>query len=277
MNAAADLPNQEPMRNSLAAYELTPSRGRSGFVEEWLLHVKRVEAHIHSRARLVMRDAPYSMGADRFRLLRMHLQALAKRQRVKVLMVTSALPREGKTTAALNLAIGLAECGGGAVALAEMDLRHPQMADLLGLEKDRGLAESLEEGSDPLASLRRVEPLGIYLLPAGAPPSNPLELLNGEGAARAVQQLRSAFEWVVVDAPPVIAVPDVLALRNLTDGCLWVMRAHATPRDLVREAMEQMGPEHILGMILNRAGELDRHLYAPYYSLQGPLLLNAGR
>lgn len=212
-----------------------------------------------------MHTAPHGMAADRYRLLRMHLQALGKAKQMKVVMVTSALPSEGKTMTAVNLAIALSEHAPNSVVLAEMDLRYPALNRRLGLAGRRGLTESLQDGSDPLTELRRVEPLGIYLLPAGEPASKPLELLNSEDLAQTIRRLRSSFQWVILDAPPVVPVPDVLALRAHSDGCLWVVRAHATPREVVREATEQIGPDRIFGMVLNEASDMDQ-LYAPYYT-----------
>lgn len=264
-----NLPNQQSTFRSLPGCTLSSTQTAPYRNEDWRRSVEHVDAHIAEPARLVMHTDPHSMAADRYRLMRMHLQTLAKTKQVKAVMVTSALPREGKTMTALNVAIALSECSPNSVVLAELDLRRPALARRLGLEKRRGLGESLQDGSDALAELRCVEPLGIYLLPAGEPASKPFELLNSDPLARTIGRLRSMFDWVVLDTPPAVPVPDILAIRGLADGCLWVLHAHTTPRDLVKEAMEQVGADRILGMVLNHAAETEH--YAPYYGAQLPL------
>jgi capsular exopolysaccharide synthesis family protein len=255
---AVDFPGQESERNREARRELPSPCTLLPPSEEWLRSVRSIEARVVPEARLVMFNDPYSVGADRFRVLRMHLRALGKSGKLRVLMVTSALPNEGKTVTALNLAVGLSERAGCSVALVEADLRHPVLADRLGLEKVSGLVPSLQDGLDPLSALCRVSPFGIYLLPAGETSANPIELLNSEGFARAIQRLRSAVEWVIIDAPPVVPVPDVLAIRNNVDACLWVMRAHNTSREMVRDAMDLVGSDLIVGMLLNEADDLEK-------------------
>jgi receptor protein-tyrosine kinase len=229
-----------------------------------LAAVPSVNAAIAPETRLVMYNDASSMGADRFRLLRVYLRALAENRELKTLMVTSAMPREGKSTAALNLATGLAERNGTTVVLVEADLRHPSQTARLGLSPWPGLVHCVEHRVDPLSAIRRVNPLGIYLLPAGQIAPNPIETLNCEGFVEVMHRLRGLADWVIVDAPPTIPVPDVLAIRPIADGCLWVARAHVTQRDLVKDAMHQVGADMILGMILNEAEDLEKS-YSHYY------------
>ncbi len=273
--SAIDFGNQEPERGSQVHRELMTPRSLPRLSEDWLRNVESIDAHIGPDARLVMHSDPYSMAADRFRLLRMHLTALGKMKRLKAVMVTSAMPQEGKTVTALNLAVGLSERSSG-VVLVEMDLRRPALAQRLGVKVRSGLVQCMQQGLDPLSAVCRVNPLGIYLLASGGSSSNPIELMNGDGFARTIQQLRATFDWVIIDAPPVIPVPDALALRSLADGWIWVMRAHKTPRELARDAMDQIGPQRILAVVLNEAADR-KDLYASYYNGPGPLMLNSGR
>jgi Flp pilus assembly CpaE family ATPase len=129
--SAIDFGNQEPERGSEIHRELMSPRNLPRLSEDWLRSVESIDAHISSEARLVMHSDPYSMAADRFRMLRMHLTALGKMKRLKAVMVTSAMPQEGKTVTALNLAVGLSERSSG-VVIVEMDLRRPALAQRLG-------------------------------------------------------------------------------------------------------------------------------------------------
>lgn len=240
-----------------------------------LTAVESVEASITPESRLVMFTEPYSMGADRFRTVQVYLNVLWGAGKLKTLLITSAVPREGKTTAALNVAIALARRGGNKVLLVETDFRHPFLPARLGLESWPGLVRCLQDGCDPLASIRRVDPLGIYVLPAGEIAENPVELLNSEKFSQTISRLRSIADWIILDAPPAMPVPDVLAVRGQVDGCLWVVRAHSTPRETVKEAIQQVGPELVLGMILNEASGLD-HSYSQYYGYRAAGMLGTG-
>jgi capsular exopolysaccharide synthesis family protein len=273
--SAIDFGNQEPEQGSEVHRELMSPRSLPRPGEDWLRNAESIDAHISSDARLVMHNDPYSMAADRYRLLRMHLAALGKMKRLKVVMVTSAMPQEGKTVTALNLAVALSERSAGVVVI-EMDLRRPALAKRLGVKARSGLVQCMQEGRDPLSAVCRVNPLGIYLLASGGSSSNPIELINGDGFAKTIQQLRAAFEWVIIDAPPVIPVPDVLALRSLADGWIWVMRAHKTSREMARDAMDQIGTQRILGVVLNEAADRES-LYSSYYDGPSPPMLSSGR
>lgn len=257
------------------SYELIPTSAMPRSVEDGLLKVKTVEAHIDPESRLILFTDPYSMGADRFRLLRVYFRALGEARGIKTLMVTSALPGEGKSTTALNLAIGLAERRGSTVVLVETDLRNPSLCHWLGIDPWPGLTQCIEDHSDPVSSIRRISPLGIYLLPAGDIATNPVELLNSERLPRIIQRLQSVADWIILDSPPVLPVPDVLAIRGNVDGCLWVVKANSSPRDLVKEAINQIGQDLVLSMVLNQA-EIVEKSYPQYYGCTPTSLIRPG-
>jgi Mrp family chromosome partitioning ATPase len=126
------------------------------------------------------------------------------------------------------------------------------------------LAECLQGDSDPIAALRRIQPLGWYFLSAGTSVSNPTELVQSEHFSQLVAMFEARFDWILIDAPPVTPVADLLALRAQADGCLLVVRAGQTPREAVEEAVRQLGREHVLGIILNGVEGLGRR-YSQYY------------
>lgn len=275
MITAVGFPSQEPECSPEVRHDLPSGRPLPHSNDDWFRHVQNIDIEVPSESRLVMYDDPYSMASDRFRVLRMHLRALSKIRQVKVLMVTSAVPREGKTMTALNLAVGLSERGRSSVALVECDLRNPVLTTRLGIERRPGLIEFLRDGADPLSAVQFINPLGIYFLAAGEPIPNPIELLNSESFGKTIDRLRSTVDWVVLDAPPASPVPDVLALRGHADGCIWVVRAHQTSRELVRELIDQVGPDSVLAVLLNEAEDIKR-ADNRYYTDRRPLLLSAG-
>jgi capsular exopolysaccharide synthesis family protein len=228
-----------------------------------LQEVPIVEAHIQLASRIVFQTGPNTPAADRFRALRMRLRELRHAEKVKSLLISSPLPHDGKSTVALNLATALTEQGKRAVLLVEGDLHHSDLTQNLGLDAWAGLTECLDGGINPLSAIRRVEPLGWYLLPAGAQRSNATELLQSATLSNVMQKLSPYFDWIVIDSPPILPLTDALSLQRQTDGCLLVVRAEQTPREAVEEAVALLGKQHLLGIILNGVEGLDQ-IYSKY-------------
>lgn len=234
---------------------------------EHLLSAPALQARIGPETRLVVFTDRRSPGAERFRLIRMGLRNLNAGKAYKVLLITSPLPQDGKSTIALNLATSLAEEGKVRVLLLEADLHRPSLVERLGLDPTCGLTDVLEGLADPAAAIRRIEPLGFYLLPAGRPSEHPNELLQSERFQALLHECRGSFDWVLLDCPPAFPLADVAALRAHADGALLVARASATPREAVQEAVQIFKPGQVVGLILNAAEGVDK-LYSHYYYRQ---------
>jgi len=226
------------------------------------------EAQIRPESRIVFHTDPRSPGADRFRFLRMRLRELWEVGKLRTLLITSPLPGDGKSTVALNLAAALAEQGKRAVLLIEADLYHPSLTQQLGLKPAPGLAECLESGLSPVSTVRRIEPLGLYLLSSGEPHSNPTELLQSEALSGIMEELSPHFDWIIIDSPPVTPLTDALSLARHTDASLLVARAGHTPREAIEETLRLLGHEQVLGILLNAVEGLNR-LYSKYYGYYG--------
>jgi protein-tyrosine kinase len=188
--------------------------------------------------------------------------------KLRSLLITSALPQDGKSTVALNLATVLAQGGKHTVLLIEADLYHPSLAQRLGLRARPGLAECLESGLDPISAIRRLEPLHCYLLQAGEYHGNPTELLQSDLLPGVLQRLSPYFDWILIDTPPVAPLTDALLISQHVDGCLLVVRADRTPREAVEEAIKLLGTKRVLGILFNGAEGLNR-LYSKYYGYYG--------
>jgi capsular exopolysaccharide synthesis family protein len=221
-------------------------------------------------SRIVYFSEPESPGADRFRLLRMRLWPIWESGKLKTLLVTSAQAQDGKSTVVLNLATALAEQGQRRVVLVEGDLYHPTLSKRVGLPNLAGLAECLERGEDPLSLLRRIEPVGWYLLSAGELNGNATELLQSPTLAQVFEKLAPHFEWIIIDSPPVIPLTDTLSLKHHADAGLLVVRADRTPRSMVESAVARVGSKHLLGLVFNGSEELER-AYSDYGKYYRPL------
>lgn len=197
------------------------------------------------QARLVALDKPDSPAAEQYRVLHQRLVRLSARRPLRVVAVTSAGRREGRTTTAANLALTAAQEGRGTI-LVEGDLRHASVASLLGLAPRAGLADVIEGRAELGQAVTRLGALAVLCAGgdgADAPLRNPRALAI-------MEQLRAAYDLVVVDAPPAIAFADGDRLVAAADAALLVVRAGATPRQVVRLALESLG-DRAAGVVLN--------------------------
>jgi capsular exopolysaccharide synthesis family protein len=192
----------------------------------------------------------------------MHLRNLREARNLKTVLISSPVSEDGKSTIALNLATALAEEGKHRVLLLEADLHHAPLVSQLGLvQGGGGLVDCLERNVDPPTVIRRLDPLGWCLLPAGEVHSNPTDLLQTTAYASVIKTLSDHFDWILVDSPPVVALTDALFLRQHADGVLLVVRAGHTPQEAVEDAVRQLGGQHVLAVVLNAVEGLDRLYY----------------
>jgi capsular exopolysaccharide synthesis family protein len=253
------------VRRSVSQTDDPEPRQLSGLPRSPKLYELPVEVvQLDPGSRLVVHTDPRGPFADRFRFLRMRLGELRIGGKLKSLLITSPLPQDGKSTIALNLATSLAEQGKRNVLLIEADFHRPTLTQRLGLGFQSGFAKCLEDGIDPFSVIRRIEPLGWYLLSAGRSRSNPTELLQSEVLSEVFQTTSRHFDWVVVDSPPVTPLADALALRQRTDASLLVSRAGRTPVQAVDQALDLLGRKHVLGIVLNGVEGMDQ-AYSKYY------------
>jgi capsular exopolysaccharide synthesis family protein len=196
-------------------------------------------------SRLVALDAPGSAAAEQYRVLHQRLLQLAARRPLRVVAVTSAGRGEGRTTTAANLALTAAQ-EGRTTLLVEADLRRPTLAALFGLAPRAGLAEVLAGTAELGQAVVRVGALSVLCAGEGR---------DGEAARRprtaaVMEQLRAAWDLVVLDAPPALAFADGDRIVAAADAALLVVRAGTTPRQVVRLALESLG-ERAAGIVLN--------------------------
>jgi Mrp family chromosome partitioning ATPase len=245
-----------------------------GSPEDFVQALERVDAYlavgtevspVPAESRVVVYYDPKSAGADRFRLAQIRLKSIQATRKLKSLLITSPLPKDGKSTVALNLATVLSENGKVPVLLLEADVPRPTLVKKLGLKPWPGLTECYKHGNAPMLAVRRIDPLGFYLLPAGQPAEDAASLLQSNFTSQLIKDLSlSSFSWILIDSPPTTPVADILALKAQADGTLLVARAGETPREAIEESARNLGRDHILGIILNGVEGLNR-TYSKYY------------
>lgn len=200
---------------------------------------------------------PRSATAEAYRMLRSNLEFASVDRPVRTLLVTSALPWEGKTVTASNLAIAFA-LDGRRVLLIDADLRKPSVHVLFELPNDRGLTTLLRDDDASPASLESIlhkgEPEGLSILTSGPLPPNPAEVLGSQRMRAILDRLSNGQDLVVIDSPPLQAVTDAAILSSFVSGTLLVIDASLGRRAAVRQSRESLAKAnaHVLGAVLNR-------------------------
>ncbi len=207
----------------------------------------------------------HGLGGEKFRALCHRLRQVRQSRVLSKLLITSAVPKEGKTFIALNLAVTWATSP-ARVVLVDTDMRQSGLSRALGLPLLPGLADYLEERIPLEQAFRLVEPFGLYYVPAGSPTANPVNLLQKPLLAEFLTQAAAAFDWVVVDSPPLMPVADAQCLAGLCDGTLLVVRPGCTPRDGLEQALRALQGSFTVGIVLNGSGDAYRDHYYYYYA-----------
>ena len=205
--------------------------------------------------------------AEEFRTLRTRMNHLQTMQPLHTIVVTSPSPAEGKTFTAVNLALAESHLAESSVLLGDFDLRRPIMHNLFQVDRAPGLSDFLTGQCTFPQALRKMEGMNLYLLPAGSPVKNPLELLNTRQAKALFEELPRCFNWAIFDTPPLLFSADANLLATLADGTILVVKIGSTTFDNVTRAIQSLCENNVLGIVANgaRASELYSK-YTYYYS-----------
>jgi capsular exopolysaccharide synthesis family protein len=219
-------------------------------------------------SRLAVAREPQSAVAEAYRVVRTNLIFRTPATRGRVVVFSSSGPGEGKTTTLANLAVSLAQNGARVLAI-DADLRRPTLHTHFGLEPCEGLSEVLagprRRRSLPL---RKTEVPGLKLLSSGEIPPNPAELLGSESLSRLVETARPRFDWILVDAPPILAMADAPVLSTLADGVVMVVWSEHCTRPALKRSLEQVRAVggKLTGVVLNKVDlKRNAYYYGQYY------------
>ena len=230
--------------------------------------VQRPAAPLDLQSRLIVGSEISPVAVEQYRRLAATLHDLQTAKGLKTLLVTSALPREGKTLTVANLALTLSEEYRRRVVLIDADLRRPALNRVLGIPNHKGLNEAIHapNGGIPLVQLSP----SLSVLTAGKSSAPSVGGLASEAMRALLAECARRFDWVLVDAPPVMLLPDAGLLATLVDGVVLVIAAGVSPFPLVEGAVAKLGRECIVGTLLNRvedrtmpATDYYDHYYGP--------------
>lgn len=199
---------------------------------------------------------------EQFRRLAGTLHRAHRSEGLRSVMVTSALPGDGKTLTAVNLALVLAESYRYNVLLIDADLRRPSIPSVVNLSDGGGLSEVLRASGDQKLALVPIAP-GLTLLPAGQPIANSLEALTSPRMLQILQEASLKYDLVILDAPPIGPTADARLITQMVGGTLFVVRAGCTQYTQVKNAIDTIGRDHIMGVVLNGVDKVSGG--DPYY------------
>jgi capsular exopolysaccharide synthesis family protein len=200
---------------------------------------------------------------EQYNKLAVALHQLQLERQMNVVMITSAVPHEGKTLTATNLALTLSESYQRRVLLIDADIRHPSIHTVFGASNARGLNDSLGRGRLPLQQINS----RLSILTAGRASGDPMKTLTSDLMRTLIEEARAEFDWVLLDTAPIGLLPDASVLAAMADGTLFVALAGKTAYDLIQRATEVVGADRILGVVLNGMAEsaLPSGEYSYYY------------
>jgi protein-tyrosine kinase len=204
------------------------------------------------------------IGTEQLRTLRSKLYQLRSSAPLKTVLISSAMPSEGKSFMAANLAHAFVQQSGRTCVVVDGDLRRATLHQYFGAAATPGLSEYLR-GQASFEQIVQVGPFpGLSLIPAGAITNDAAELLASSRLRQLIQGCAGRYDWVVIDSPPALAVSDASRISELCDGVLLVVRSGQTPYEAARKARGEFRAGAVLGMVLNDS-PVNSSSYAQYY------------
>jgi len=211
----------------------------------------RVPWNPDTRTMLFFGGVDQALGKEEMRTLRSRLYQLRERKPLKKILITSALPKEGKSFLAANLAQVLVQQRGRRALLIDADLRAPRLHELFGSDLQPGLSDYLLGERDEISVLQQGSMENLFVIPGGQPVSNAAELVANGKLKTLMARMESMFDWIIVDSPPAALVSDASLIGNFCDGVLMVVRSNVTSAEAARRARLEFAPEQLLGVVLN--------------------------
>jgi protein-tyrosine kinase len=210
---------------------------------------------------------PFLPGMEQFRTLRSRLYRIRESQPLQTLLISSAIPGEGKTLIAANLAQAFVRQHGCRVLLIDADLRAPRLDTLLGAPPTPGLTDYLRQNEATVFDvIQRGDEGELCFIPGGNRATNPSELIASGRMKELLERIKPWFDWIIIDSPPALPVADASILAGISDGVLLVVRGGLTPSEVARKAVREFAGTHVIGVVLNSVKETAE--YASYYSIR---------
>jgi len=254
-------------KSTASAYE-TPNKNEKDMQQEPTAPLIKDEVLYHGNnidKNLVALLKPQSFETEQFKILRTNLLFPTSGRSPRSIMVTSAVPGEGKSFVSSNLAISIAQSIQEYVLLMDCDIRRPCVHNRFGFKNVPGLSEHLTRGVPLNSLILKTAVNKLSILPGGKPPHNPSELLSSQHMSKLLQEVKYRYSdrYIIIDSPPPKLTAESGAISRQVDGVILVVEYCRTPRNMISDLIEIIGKDKILGVILNK---LDMR-FTSYYGL----------
>ena len=220
--------------------------------------------HPEEKTMLFFSSQEHLHGMEQFRTLRSRLYQLREKLPLKKLLVSSSLPKEGKSFVAANLAQVMVKQHGRRVLLIDGDLRGSRLHSALGTDYAPGLSDYLMGDRDEFSIMQRGPMENLFFIAAGRQISSPAELVANGRLKFLLNRVESLFDWIILDSPPAMPVSDASLLANFCDGVLLVVRSNVTPSDVARKVRQEFRDKQLVGVVLNGV-DAESSAYSRYY------------
>lgn len=263
-------PDQKPELIKMERFEPTKSHPETVHADVQLKKACQADAsQLALNEKLITHTGTSSIIAESFRRLRNRILHPSEGLPVRSILVTSVVPEEGKSFVCANLGITVAQGIEQHALIIDGDLRRPTLANLFGVNNDRGLANHLQEGTDIGHLIQDTGLRKLSIIPSGPPPSNPAELLNSEKMASMIAEVVDRYQdrFILIDSPPISAASETSVLSKFVDGVVIVVRWGYSKREQIKQLVDGIGHEKIIGIIFNAFEKswLDSKVQSNYY------------
>ena len=214
--------------------------------------------------KLVSSPEMNALSVEQYKRLAAALHERQIEREIKSLMITSALPGEGKTLTITNLALTFGNYYGRRVLIVDADLHRPSVHEMFGIRNDRGLIDALRSSGSSLPAVQVSQ--GVSVVPAGRGPETAVADLSSDRLQALVAEAATQYDWILFDTPPVAMLTDAQFVARATDGILFVIAAGKTPYAIVQRTLSDLGPDRIVGTVLNRVDERVLPVSAYYHT-----------
>ncbi len=233
-----------------------------GFQEGSFVHKRQRRGEFKSS--IVSIQHPDSFITDQYRHLCTRLDHIGRQDSIKLIAVSSAVKGEGKTVTSFNIAYILSKEFDNKVLLIEADLREPSFLQYLKIEKGPGLIDFMKGRKPQISEMCQIGE-SLYCIPAGKVSTTPLELFKKSKIRLFFEELKTSFDYIIVDSPPVIPMADMDIISDMVDGVLMVVKSGKTPRNVVINAIDSLKECRKIGVVLNGAMASRSKYYYHYY------------
>jgi capsular exopolysaccharide synthesis family protein len=247
--------------------ELPPSAKSESPEAVSFASAKVLTAALRADARLVCLTDQGGLAAEKFRVLGLKLRTLRERRKLKRIVITSGIPEEGKSLITANLALNQSRSKVLKTVLIDGDLRRPELGSRFGFSRSlAGLSEVLRGERQLTEVVYKIEGSGLWFIPAGVTPENPIELMQSGRLQQVLEQLETFFDWVIIDTPPVRPLADTPLWMKMADGVLLVTREGVCEKKQLERAVEVIDPSNMLGVVVNSCSSNEQKYYYSRYA-----------